>query len=50
MRAPAMRSARMSEFYYRFNRHFDLAALVPRLIYAAARTPPLPYRVATLDA
>ncbi|TAN14319.1 MAG: IS1595 family transposase [Rhodanobacter sp.] len=39
-----------SEFCYRFNRRFDLAALVPRLIVAAARTPPLSYRLATLDA
>jgi transposase-like protein len=40
----------LSEFCYRFNRRFDLAALVPRLIVAAARTPPLTYRLATLDA
>lgn len=40
----------LSEFCYRFNRRFDLAALVPRLIFAAAPTSPPPYRVATLDA
>ena len=40
----------LSEFCYRFNRRFDLAALVPRLLVAAARTPPLSYRLATLDA
>ena len=40
----------LSEFCYRFNRRFDLAALVPRLIVAAACTPPLSYRLATLDA
>lgn len=40
----------LSEFCYRFNRRFDLAALVPRLLVAAARTPPLTYRLATLDA
>lgn len=40
----------LSEFCYRFNRRFELAALVPRLLYVAARTPPLPYRLATLDA
>jgi transposase-like protein len=40
----------LSEFVYRFNRRFDLAAMVPRLIHAAAHTPPLPYRLATLDA
>jgi len=39
----------LSEFCYRFNRRFDLAALVPRLIVAAARTPPLSYKLATLD-
>ena len=39
----------LSEFCYRFNRRFDLAALVPRLICAALHTPPLPYRIATLD-
>jgi hypothetical protein len=40
----------LSEFCYRFNRRFDLGALVPRLIVAAARMPPLSYRLATLDA
>lgn len=40
----------LSEFVYRFNRRFDLAALVPRLLFAAAHTPPLPYRLVTLDA
>jgi hypothetical protein len=40
----------LSEFCYRFNRRFDLAALVPRLIVAAAHTPPMRYRLATLDA
>jgi transposase-like protein len=40
----------LSEFCYRFNRRFDLAALVRRLVIAAARTPPLSYRLATMDA
>lgn len=40
----------LSEFCYRFNRRFDLAALIPRLIAAAAKTPPLSYHLATLDA
>lgn len=40
----------LSEFGYRFTRRFDLAALMPGLIVAAARTPPLSYRLATLDA
>jgi hypothetical protein len=39
----------LSECCYRFNRRFDLAALVPRLVVAAARTPQLTYRIATLD-
>lgn len=39
----------LSEFCYRFNRRFELAALVPRLLYAAAHTPPLPYTLATMD-
>jgi hypothetical protein len=40
----------LSEFCYRFNRRFDLAALVTRLIVASVRTPPLSYRLVTLDA
>jgi transposase-like protein len=40
----------LSKFCYGFNRRFDLAALVPRLIVAATRTPPLSYRLVTLDA
>lgn len=43
----------LSEFCYRFNRRFDRrfdrAALVPRLIVAAACTLPLSYRLVTLD-
>ena len=39
-----------SEFCYRFNRRFDVAALVPRLILAAVQTPPLPYKLAKMDA
>ena len=40
----------LSEFSYRFNRRFTLDAIVARLLFAAARTPPLPYALATLDA
>jgi hypothetical protein len=40
----------LSEFCYRFNRRFDLTGLVTQLIRTATRTPPLPYRLATLDA
>lgn len=39
----------LSEFCYRFNRRFKLQDLVPWLLYAAAHTPPLPYRLLTTD-
>lgn len=35
----------LAEFAYRFNRRFDLAAMVPRLLYAAVSTPPQPLSV-----
>ena len=38
----------LAEFEYRFNRRYDLAAMVPRLAYAATRTPPMPYRLLKL--
>ena len=38
----------LAEFAYRFNRRYQLADLVPRLAYVAARTAPLPYRLLTL--
>ncbi len=38
----------LAEFCYRFNRRFDLAAMLPRLGYAAAHTPPMPYRLLKL--
>ena len=38
----------LAEFNYRFNRRFDLAELVARLACIATRTPPLPYRLATM--
>jgi len=31
-----------AEFCYRFNRRFDLAAMLPHLGSAAAHTPPMP--------
>ncbi len=31
----------LAEFHYRFNRRFNLRALMPRLVRAAAATPPL---------
>ncbi|MBB5886709.1 acetyl-coenzyme A synthetase N-terminal domain-containing protein [Xanthomonas sp. F1] len=39
-----------SGFCHRFDRRFDLAALISRLTIAAAWTSPLRYRLATLDA
>jgi len=38
----------LAEFEYRFNRRYDLAAMIPRLAYVAARTPPMPYRLLKL--
>ncbi|GAA4475776.1 hypothetical protein GCM10023157_05330 [Gluconacetobacter asukensis] len=32
----------LAEFVYRFNRRFDLAAVIPRLGYTSVRTPPMP--------
>jgi transposase-like protein len=34
----------LAEFEYRFNRRYDLAAMLPRLATAALQTPPMPYR------
>src|SRR5512133_3032405 len=38
----------LAEFEYRFNRRHDLAAILPRLGWAAVRTPPMPYRLLKL--
>jgi hypothetical protein len=38
----------LAEFEYRFNRRYDLAAMIPRLTWASVRTPPLPYRLLKL--
>ena len=38
----------LAEFEYRFNRRYDLAAMMPRLSWAAVRTPPMPYRLLKL--
>ena len=46
--APQYAGRYLAEFSYRFNRRYQLADLVPRLAYVAARTPPLPYRLLTL--
>lgn len=38
----------LAEFEYRFNRRYDLAAMIPRLGYVAVRTSPMPYRLLNL--
>jgi hypothetical protein len=38
----------LADFEYRFNRRYDLAAMIPRLIWAAVRTTPMPYRLLKL--
>jgi len=38
----------LAEFEYRFNRRYDLAAMIPRLAWAALRTTPMPYRLLKL--
>jgi hypothetical protein len=38
----------LAEFEYRFNRRYDLAAMIKRLTWAATRTPPMPYRLLKL--
>ena len=35
----------LAEFQYRFNRRFDLCALISRLAYASLRTPPMPEKL-----
>ena len=38
----------LAEFEFRFNRRYDLAAMLPRLTWAAVRTTPMPYRLLKL--
>jgi len=38
----------LAEFEYRFNRRYDLAAMVPRLCWAGVRTTPMPYQLLKL--
>jgi len=38
----------LAEFEYRFNRRYDLAAMIPRLTWASVRTQPMPYRLLKL--
>ena len=35
----------LAEFEYRFNRRFDLATMIERLLFVSLRTPPMPYRL-----
>ena len=39
---------RLAEFAWRFNRRYDLPAMIPRLAWVVLRTPPMPYRLLTL--
>ena len=39
----------LSEFEYRFNRRFDLPDIIPRFVYVALRTPPMPERLLKLN-
>jgi hypothetical protein len=38
----------LAEFDYRFNRRYDLGAMLPRLLWAGVRTTPMPYRLLKL--
>jgi ribosomal protein L37AE/L43A len=38
----------LAEFEYRFNRRYDLAAMIPRLTWAAVHAPPMPYQLLKL--
>ena len=38
----------LAEFAYRYNRRYDIASMIPRLGWVAARTLPMPYRLLKL--
>ncbi len=38
----------LAEFEYRFNRRYDLTAMMPRLLWIGVRTTPMPYRLLKL--
>ena len=38
----------LAEFQYRFNRRYDLSAMIPRLLHAGVSTPPMPKRLLKL--
>ena len=46
--APHYAGRYLAEFLCRFNRRYELTDLVPRLVYVAVRTPPLPDRLLAL--
>ena len=46
--APRHAGRYLADVVYRFNRCYELADLVPRLVYVAKRTPPLTDRLLTL--
>ena len=46
--APSMRSDIWRSSSNRFNRRFDLPDIIPRLVYVALRTPPMPERLLKL--
>jgi hypothetical protein len=35
----------LADYQYRFNRRFDLRVLIPGLVFAALRAPPMPYNL-----
>jgi transposase-like protein len=45
---PAHAPRYLAEFEYRFNRRYDLPAMIERFLYVALRTPPMPYRLLKL--
>jgi hypothetical protein len=45
---PAHLPRYLAAFCYRFNRRFDLRNMLPRFVYIAARTPPMPNRLLSL--
>ena len=38
----------LAEFQYRFNRRYDLLAMIPRLLFASIGTPPMPKKLLKL--
>lgn len=38
----------LAEFQYRFNRRYDLSAMIPRLLHASIATPPMPKKLLRL--